>query len=637
MGFRGLPTPSVPTLILLAALAPAVLAPVPARAAAQVRVDALLGFNGTAREGRFTPVILSIENPGGRIRAQVTLSVSWGARGGVPPGWSVTRDTVLDAGATRRLSFIIPFPRDVSTLQAVVRSQAAELGRFQADLRPLATPNRIVAGISSDLSFDGLSVIGGSASPLRVVYPRLDDLPQGWAGYDGVDAVVVHDTYFQQLRTDQVDALERWVVTGGVLVFTGGAAALQHEPAGFGRLLPVRVSGLVQRSGLPVAAAAGSERRMPGRVEVAQSTVLQGTVLASDGGLPVVVRRQLGRGAVWFLAFDPSVPPASAWDGTLSMWRTILEGDRVPALGAAYRSLPAESAIQDPWIAALLDSGPASFPPVAALLVFVGGYLALLVPLLAARRQRRMKGRVRLLLLGALSVCACLAAWVVFSRLLFRPGLQVVDAAMVDARSGDGLAVVTEKVAWFSASTGTVELRLGSTDAVVQAAPWRARPDSPWVQPHLDVDLGASAAVLRGLDLERMVPRLLAFQDVVAFPVSVHVQADAGRVEAAVTNGEAQTLLGCYFLVSGRAYPLGDIAAGGSLRKAFDESAALVAGEADRRRAALFKALEGEEDPAGRPPRLVGWLAGPVLPLVLGGARPVGDEPGLALVSVESE
>ena len=632
MGSRGLPTPSAWALILLATLAPAA-----ACTAAPVQVDALVGFNGTAREGRFTPVILSIENPGGRTRAQVTLSVSWGARVGVPPGWTVTRDTVLDAGATRRLPFIIPFPRDVYSLEAVVKSPATELGSFKTDLRPLVTPNRILAAVSSDLSFDGLSAVGGTASPLRVVYPRLDDLPQGWAGYDGVDAVVVHDTYFQQLRSDQVDALERWVVTGGVLVFTGGAAALQHEPAGFGPLLPVRVTGLAQRSGLAVAAAAGSERRMPGRVEVAQSTVIRGTVLSADGALPVVVRRQLGRGAVWFLAFDPSAPPASAWDGTLRMWRTILEGDRVPALGAAYRSPPAESAVQDPWIAALFGPGAASFPPVPALLVFVGAYLALLVPLLAARRQRRMKGRVRLLLLCLLSVCACLGAWVAFNRLLFRPGLQVADAAMVDARSGDGLALVTEKVAVFSASAGAADLRLGSTGAVVQAAPWRTRPDSPWEQPHLQVELGASAAVIRGLDLDRMVSRLLAFQDVVPFPVTVHVQAEGGRVEAVVTNGDAHALQGCRILVSGRAYPLGDIAAGASLQKAFDESAALVAGEADPRRAALFKAVEGEEDPAGRRPRLVGWISGPVLPLVFTDARPLRDEPGLALVSVESE
>jgi len=640
MGSRGLLAGllarSACALALLSALAPA-----PARAAAAVQVDALVGFNGTAREGRFTPIILSIENPGARMRARVTVTVTWGARGDQPPGWTITRDTILDAGATRRLPFVTPFPRDVRALQAVVTAQGAEVGRLDTDLRALSTPGRIVAAITSDLSFDGLSALGGSAGALRVVYPRLDDLPQTWAGYDGVDAVIVHDTYFQQLRADQVQALERWVVTGGVLVFTGGAAALQHEPAGFGPLLPVRVTGLTQASGIPVSAGPGGARRIPGRVEVAQSTVTRGAALASAGTLPVVVRRTLGRGAVWFLAFDPTIPPVSTWDGTLSLWRAIMEGDRLPALAAASRSPQPESAIQDPWIAGLFSAAPASFPPVTALLVFLGVYLAVLVPLLVGRTQRRMKGRVRLLLLTVAATCACAAAWVVFNRLLFQPGLQVVDAAVVDSRSGDGLALVTEKVACFSAAAREAEVRLGTSSAVLEAAPWREGSNSPWVQPHLYLEPGASETVIHGLDLERLTFRLLTFQDVEPFPVTVHVQAADSRVEAAVSNGSARSLLGCSIVVSGRAYPLGDIAAGATVRKTFDVSE-VTAGDAiaaggDRRRAALLSAVEGDQGPRAGPARLVGWMDGPALPLWITDARAAAGRPGLALVSVESE
>jgi len=49
-----------------------------------VRCDALVGFNGIARDGRFAPVILSIENPGARMSAEVTLSVSRGGLRGPP-------------------------------------------------------------------------------------------------------------------------------------------------------------------------------------------------------------------------------------------------------------------------------------------------------------------------------------------------------------------------------------------------------------------------------------------------------------------------------------------------------------------------------------------------------------------------
>lgn len=645
MGPRGFLASSALALTLLAALAPAAL-----QGQAAVRVDALVGFNGTAREGRFTPVILSIENPGGRLKAQVSLTVTWGTPRDLPPGWTITREAVLDAGATRRFSFVIPFPRDVRMLQAAVVSQGTRVGSLEVDLRQLSTASRIIAGISSDLSLDSLAAIVGSAGSVRVVYPRVDDLPQSWAGYDGVDAVVVHDTYFQQLRSDQVEALERWVVTGGVLVFTGGAAALLYGPAGLGPLLPVQVTGLTRRNGVPVAVGGNAVRRITGRVEAAESTVVAGTVVAADGPLPVMVRRRLGRGSVWFLAFDPTVSPGSSWEGVLPMWRNILGADRVPAMGAA--SAAGDSATQDPWVAGLLDASPVSFPPVTALLVFLAAYLALLSPLLMGRVRRRMKARLRLLLLAAVSASACLAGWVVFNRLLFLPGLQTIDAARIEARSGDGLALVTEKVAYFAASAGQAEARLGSADAVLEAPGWRTRPELPLSQAHLLLGQAGQGTVVRGLDLQRLAARLIVIQDVVPFAVTVRLRAAGSSVEAEVSNGNGRPLQESYILVSGRAYPLGDIAAGASVRRTFaasdglgnppgasaqSASAGAMFTNADRRRAALFRTLDPRDGEWSGPARLVAWLDAPALPVSFPGAEPVGGRPGLALVSVEAE
>jgi len=650
MGPRRFLACSAPALCLLALslLAPAAPPAPSAQEKSLVRCDALVGFNGTAREGRFAPVILSVENPGARMKARISLTVTWGSLRGVPPGWTITREAVLDAGSTRRFPFVIPLPRDVRALQAAVTSQGTEVGSLHAELRPLATASRIVAGISSDLSLDSISALGGSAGSLRVVYPRVDDLPQAWAGYDGVDAVIVHDTYFQQLRADQVDALERWVVTGGVLVFSGGAAAMQHEPAGLGRLLPVRITGLTQRSGIAVAVGGGSLRWMPGRLQLAESRLVQGTVLAADGDLPLMVRHRLGRGSVWFLAFDPTAGSAAAWDGSLSMWRNILDSDRVPALGAADLSVPME----DPWIAALFAASPASFPSVPAILVFIGAYLALLVPLLVGPPGRGMKARARLLLLVVVCVCAGLAGWAVFNRLLFHPGLQTIDAARVEARSGDGLAFVTEKTAAFSASARDVEVRLGSSDPVLEAAGWRARPDLPLSEPHLFLTQAGTRTLVRGIDVPRLAARLVVFQDVVRFDVSVRVRAAGSGLEASVSNGNGKPLRGCYILVSGRAYPLGDVAAGASVQRTFAASDGLanppgtsarsaadgaMFQDADSRRAAIFKILDEGAGQGAGPTRLVGWMDGPALAISFAGARPTGNRPGLTLVSVEAQ
>ncbi len=598
--------------------------------------DALVGFNGTAREERFAPVILSVENPGARMSAEISLTVTWGNLRGPVPGRTITREAVLDEGATRRFPFVIPLPRNTRTLRARVTSRGVEVGSLDIETRSLTIASRLVAGISSDFSLDSVAGLGSEGS-LRVVYPRVDDLPQSWAGYDGVDAVIVHDTSFRQLRADQVAAIAGWVASGGVLVFTGGAAALQHESAGFSELLPVQISGLTQREGISVPVGGGAPRRVPGRVELANALVTSGRVLAADGALPLVVRRSLGRGTVWFLAFDPTVPPLRSWEGMLSLWRNILNGDRVPAFGAASKP-----AMEDPWTAAVFAAAPVSFPRVEVVLAFIGAYLALLAPLLLLRAAGRMRIRTRLLLLASVSVSATVVGWALFNLVLFHSGLQAMDAARVDARSGDGLAFAVEKIGLYAASAQSVEARLGSGDAVLEAAGLRVQQNLPPAYPHLVVAQAGAGAQVQGVHLERLGSQLVAVQGVIPFAVTVRVRTIGSSVQAYVSNGVSKPLVGCYIFVSGRALPLGDVAAGATVQRTYAASDVRVLSadnglfKDDGRRELLFKAQEGDSPEAG-PPRLIGWMDCPVLPISFPGSHPLGGVPGLALVSVEAE
>ena len=149
-----------------AALATILLFPAPGLQAQQrsaVRCDALVGFNGTAREDRFAPVILSVENPGPRMKAEVTLRVTWGGTfRGASAGRALRQETILDAGETRRIPFVVPIPRGVRALQGNVSSQGVEVGSLEVELRPMTTAGRIVAAVSSELSFDSLSGLPGS-------------------------------------------------------------------------------------------------------------------------------------------------------------------------------------------------------------------------------------------------------------------------------------------------------------------------------------------------------------------------------------------------------------------------------------------------------------------------------------------
>ncbi len=612
----------------------------PAQEKAAVGCDVLVGFNGVVREGRFAPVIVSLDNPRGTIDAEVRVEVTWGSGLRGTQGARVfTRNAHLAGQGTRRFSFLVPIPADARMLVARVSSAGAELARQDIDLRPMTTAGRLIAGISSDLSLDGLAAVSGGAS--RVVYPRMDDLPETWAGYDGIDMVVVHDASFQQARTVQIEALERWVVTGGVLVFTGGPSALQLSSAGFGPLMPVEVTGIAETRGL--ASLAGFSGWSPGPAAgavIVRTRVTGGTVRAAEGPRALLVQRRLGSGSIWFMAFDPTLPPLNAWPGLPRLWRAIDASDRKPTLGAAPREV-----FDDPWMQALVDTSALSFPSLPAVLAFAACVIALICLVVAERPLRGLGPRLRLLLLAGIGASACLAGWLLFNHALFRPGPRVLEAARITCRSGDGLALVTEKIAVVTASPATAELRIGSRDAAVEEAGGREPAASGrGADPREEVAVAGGRTSIRGLRLGRMGSRLVVVHDVIPMRVSAHAALQGTLLRVTVSNGEPVGLRGCFLWRAGRRYPIGDIPPRGSVERSFDESEGIETGPAgffdsdgDARRARLWRL---EEESGNRDPSSVvmaGWREGSGLLLSLPGARTAGDRPGLSLLLVEAQ
>jgi hypothetical protein len=638
-------TPRVSLYALLSLLVLLSMASLSLCAQSLVRCDALVGWNGVARGERFAPLLVTVDNPGPRLSARIDVRVLWGSSlRGTLAERTLTREALVTAGATRRIPFVIPLPRDARTLSVRVSSGGAELARDEVDLRSVSTEDRLVAAVSSELSFDFLSGLSDRVSAVRTVYPRVDDLPESWAGYDGVEMVVVHDTYFQQLRAAQVAALERWVASGGVLVFTGGADALQLASAGFARLLPVEVTGIRQRGDLASVASFLQLPRGPrGNMVIAESRLLAGTVRASQDGLPLLVQRRLGQGAIWFAAFDPTLPPLDSWDGSLSLWRIMIENSRPPTLESAF-----VDPVDDTWMKALFANPPLSFPTPLFVLALAGGYVALLVPLVVGRFSRWIGARARIALLLAIPLAASVTGWLAFNRMLFRPGAQALEASTVEMVSGDGLALVTEKLGLFTARAETCQFALTGADSIVdevsplgnaaRVADARARDASPRQSgpDGLVIDAGRTTTV-RNVSFGRFGSRLFLLKAVVALPIRVSVS----ESECVIANASPWAIRGCFLSRNGRGFPMGDVAAGATVRATLQAADGVSLGEplgfakiAGGARKADFISRAGAQ---GRETAVVmGWLDRSVLAVELDGAESVPGRPPLTLVMVEA-
>jgi hypothetical protein len=190
------------TLIILSA-------PVAVSAQSGLSMDVALGWNGVVRAERYTPVIVSLENSGRKISCTVKLDVVSGSEiRGTQSVLTLAQDASIPARSRKRLFFVFPMPVAYRPLGVRVISGDKEILTQSIDLGGAMISDKLIVAVSSELSMDFLSSL---MQGVRVVYPHVENLPESWAGYDGVDTVVFHDSAFQSLRSAQVAALTQWV------------------------------------------------------------------------------------------------------------------------------------------------------------------------------------------------------------------------------------------------------------------------------------------------------------------------------------------------------------------------------------------------------------------------------------------
>ncbi len=546
-----------------------------------------MGFNGALRPGRRAPLIVELENSGGELAARIEVEVSKaGGMAGAAVAQRIVRSVTLAKGVSRRESFTIAVPYNPRSLTvrlfsdkggaagAAAAPSGSQLVRREVDLRDLAMADGILVAVSSELAFDSLGMSARPDSQARVVYPHAQNLPDVWSAYDGVDAVIVRDTAAQRLRAAQVSALERWVFTGGTLVFTGGLPALTLSGSGLERLLPVEVGGFVEADGLPsLAAFLGASRAPVGTIALAGARVLVGELLVEQNGAPLVVRRGFGAGWIWFFAFDCAAPALASWEGMGSLWRAVTARE-----GPARQSEEGRSLGEDPWMQPLLASPAFAFPSSLAVLAFAGCYLLLLLPLAVRKISSQVRASVRIVVFVAAPLLASTAGFLLFNRIMFDARDMLADVARIECASGDSLGLVTEKVGILAAPGGRCAMSLQGRGVAVEEVSGK-----PFTVEESG-DGRSGAAVVTGTAGSPFSGALFILSSVVDFPLSGNLVEQGASLGLTVSNATGYALTDTMLVSRGLIYPVGVIPAGAMEQRAFSRTDATRPGDAGAQR-----------------------------------------------------
>jgi hypothetical protein len=210
-----------------------------------------LGFGEKYKLGCWTPLVVNLR--GATVAVRGTISVT------VPDGDGVGvrfRSEPVDVpiGLDAQAAFYVNIGRHIDQLQVDFEHDRILSGEPRAlSSVPIADPLELGTKLFVNV---GPLVASAEALATRgavlVGVERLDQLPDRWIGYEGVDGLIVTATGAELLGrlandTGHFLAIEDWIAAGGMLAFVGGPGVpnLLAEHSALGQLIPGTVSKTV--------------------------------------------------------------------------------------------------------------------------------------------------------------------------------------------------------------------------------------------------------------------------------------------------------------------------------------------------------------------------------------------------------
>lgn len=542
--------------------------------AADITIDAQIGFHGYFHLGRPFPLRIEISNIGPPVEGTLEVTV-W--KGGASKGLGAFpyyhRRPISLAAQARKSAWFTVDPGAISRPLLVQFHSARGNSTKEIDLRRNFSPTPLILLLTASNLAPHLPLAPTSPTPLVAL--SAEELPADARAYAGVSTIVFYEPSLRELSKSQAGALETWVAAGGRMVVLGSLDyALYQEPS-LGRFMPVRVTGLKNFAALAAVERSYGAKAAPLRnLTALDSTLLGGRSLIEENGTPILAERSMGKGKILYLALDVGRPPLSRWEGLPRLMRDILGSpvERQSALPTSWDEAVFTQLLLNP---ALLSS----YVPVGAFFIWMFFYLAGL-GVLTWLWQRRRLGWRRLALVFLSLVVFCAGG----GYFQFRQGGRIPDGVLLSATVleplADGYVEGNSNIALLSTLRREYDLTLDSGWSDFDPVPRRG---GRMEDNALVVQEEAGRQRFR-MALKEWDHRLFRARSVSRFPLSVEFDTRANQRLLKVANLTASDLTDCWLILPGERIPLGDITAGSTRVREFPLAVAAADQAAGRSR-----------------------------------------------------
>jgi hypothetical protein len=290
------------------------------------------GWSGRYRAGpAWTPVRVTIRNlTGEAITGTLELpdsSVADAVQSGQMRAALYSQIVTLPSGATKRVTLYIPGADINNELGLVFRVGHRTLSSSSVFPTSYGNQDITVGALTKDpAAISWLNRLTSASARVHVVPlgpSSVDPLPEVLASFD---LIVVTNVDVSRLDREQLAALDRYVRNGGSLLLVGGPDATETLRPLNSWLLPGHLAGSLPLPNLAGLRPLGRGLPPPRPTTVSVLKDIRGAILATEKGIPLVVRTGLGNGSLEYLAFDPALEPIVSWTSAPALLDRLVAG-----------------------------------------------------------------------------------------------------------------------------------------------------------------------------------------------------------------------------------------------------------------------------------------------------------------------
>lgn len=526
-------------------------------AAAEIVIEARVGFHGVFQLGRPFPLEVELANSGGPAEGKLDVQVwkSGAIKGGAPYPVKYRREVFLAAQSRKTVQLTVD-PDFISRPLTIQFTSAAAKASREIDLRRNFSPAPVLLLVNDNGSMPALAL--GPTPQSRLVSLSLNELAPDARALLGVSHVIFYDQSLRELSRPQVLALDTWLSAGGRLVILGSLNyALYQEPV-ISRFLPVRVSG-ARRIAFTPAAGKSETARAIADVWAQVSVPVNGEVRAESQGVPVLVEAARGRGRVIYLSLDVGRPPLSHWPGLPKFLQSLLAagGANEPGARAEWNDTIFTQLITSPTFIS-------TYVPYGSLFLVIVVYLLAIGALSWLWQRRRLATTQTLAALAFLVTAGSAGGYVYFSS-----GGHIPDGVLLSStvlESGvEGVVEAQSNLALFSTQSRRYNLQMER--GWMEFTPLSNRPREAQDAPVLSQEGGGVSRFQ--LPLREWDYRLFRLRFVDRFPLRAEFNVQGDKLTLKIDNQSGKDLFDCALLLPGQRHLLGEIRRGARLDREF--------------------------------------------------------------------